>query len=562
MKYRTITPGVLATVALLAASLPAQTRNRSLPETAIPEEKDPIAQYKKYMARVPFLYHTWGRMVLAKARESETLALLLRDYRKPVGHDEFTRYTLAQLFGRYFDNFAWDNEFSKLRQEHDGPGDMWLWINTLAVSSDPADSAAVAQFIRTTKNLLHKGAAITALAMRQRRVVIDVIPEVCAALPRKSKPGERRMLVGALSSAILANKDALSDQQMQKALRAYINLLAKDVGLSRSAKMVIARHLAKTIGKDRRYVEPEPWLRLLDQNYTPPKRTGNTVTQTTFFGIDAEGDRICYLIDMSNSMLKPIDPSLQRKGPVTGPKKKKRKGQLPDEDDIPWHLIKSRFDLAREHLKISIQRLAKDKRFCVVWFGDRSGLLKSTPGMVKASRGTVKRVLKELDSIQPTARPANMLEADAPHGILKGYTNLHGGMMRAFSMRSKGFTKTHSYVDYKTMAEGCDTIFLISDGAPSSDDFDASDRHYGDIKVVSELEYAREVKAVQNIIYQGPMVSAQWLYAELLRLNAFRKVPVHCIGIGEADVRLLRAFAAASHGEIVLLGAKAKAGGR
>jgi len=562
MNYPMVTPLVLTGVLTLAVTTTAQTKNRSLPETTIPQEKDPIAQYKKYIQRVPFLYHTWGRMVLAKARESETLDLLLRDYRKPISHEEFTRYTVAQLFGRYFDNFAWVDQFAKLREEHDGPGDMWLWINTLALSSDARDSAAVAQFARTTEDTMHKSAAIAALATRKRRVVIDVIPEVCAALPRKNKPGERRMLIGALSSAILANKDALSDQQMQKSLRAYINLLAAEVGLTRSAKMVIARHLAKTIGKDRRYIEPEPWLRLLDQDYTAPKRTGNTVTQTTFFGIDAEGDRICYLIDMSNSMLKPIDPSLLKKGPVTGPKKKRRKGQLPGEDDIPWHLIKSRFDLAREHLKISIQRLAKDKRFCVVWFGDRSGLLKSTPGMVKASRTNVKRVLKELASINPTARPANMVEADAPHGILKGFTNLHGGMMRAFSMKSKGFTKTHSYVDYKTLAEGCDTIFLISDGAATSDDFDASDRHYGDIRVVSELEYAREVKAVRNVVYQGPMVSAQWLYAELMRLNAFRKVPVHCIGIGEADVRLLRAFAGVSHGEIVLLGAKAKGGGR
>ena len=562
MNYPMVTPLVLTGVLTLAVTTTAQTKNRSLPETTIPQEKDPIAQYKKYIQRVPFLYHTWGRMVLAKARESETLDLLLRDYRKPISHEEFTRYTVAQLFGRYFDNFAWVDQFAKLREEHDGPGDMWLWINTLALSSDARDSAAVAQFTRTTVDTMHKSAAIAALATRKRRVVIDVIPEVCAALPRKNKPGERRMLIGALSSAILANKDALSDQQMQKSLRAYINLLAAEVGLTRSAMMVIARHLAKTIGKDRRYIEPEPWLRLLDQDYTAPKRTGNTVTQTTFFGIDAEGDRICYLIDMSNSMLKPIDPSLLKKGPVTGPKKKRRKGQLPGEDDIPWHLIKSRFDLAREHLKISIQRLAKDKRFCVVWFGDRSGLLKSTPGMVKASRTNVKRVLKELASINPTARPANMVEADAPHGILKGFTNLHGGMMRAFSMKSKGFTKTHSYVDYKTLAEGCDTIFLISDGAATSDDFDASDRHYGDIRVVSELEYAREVKAVRNVVYQGPMVSAQWLYAELMRLNAFRKVPVHCIGIGEADVRLLRAFAGVSHGEIVLLGAKAKGGGR
>ena len=563
MKLRTIVFGVLLAVMSLAAASAAQTRNRTLPETTIPDERNPLAQYKKYMKRVPFLYHTWGRLVLAKTRESASLDLLLNDYRKPLIYDEYTRYTLAQLFGRYFDDYASAPKFDVLRQKYDGPGDMWLWVNTLALTNDAEGNAALTEFIRETKSTQHKGAAIAALTRRGRQVVLDVIPDVCAAFPKKSKAGERRLLVGALSGAILANKGSLTNEPMQKAIRAYINLLAKEVGLTHSAKMVIARHLAKTIGKDRRYIEPEPWIRLLDQNYTPPKRSGNTVSQTQFFGIDAEGDRICYLVDMSNSMLKPIDPSLLRKGPITGPKKKKkRKGQLPDEKDIPWHLIKSRFDLAREHLKISIQRLPKDKRFCVVWFGDRSGLLKSTPGMVKASRGNVRKVIKELDDITPTGRPAKMVEGDAPHGILKGNTNLHGGLTRAFSMQSKGFVKQHSYVDYKTFEEGCDAIFLISDGAPSSDDFKAFDKHYGDLRVVSELEYAREVKPVSNVVYQGPMVSQQWLYAELCRLNVFRKVPVHCIGIGEADVRLLRAFAEVSQGQMVLLGSKAKGSGR
>ncbi|MEE2888559.1 MAG: hypothetical protein VX951_14100, partial [Planctomycetota bacterium] len=196
MKQWTVLFGVLVSAASLATATLAQTRNRRLPETAFPHEKDPIAQYKKYIQRVPFLYHTWGRMVLAKARTSATLELLLNDYRKPIGYDEFTRYTLSQLFGRYFDAFAWTEQFAELRQKYDGPGDMWLWINTLALSGDDKDNAVVAQFIRETKNVQHKGAAIAALALRQRQVVIDVIPEVCAEFPRKNKPGERRLLVG------------------------------------------------------------------------------------------------------------------------------------------------------------------------------------------------------------------------------------------------------------------------------------------------------------------------------------------------------------------------------
>ena len=119
MKLQTILFGVFLGVASLAAASSAQTRNRTLPETSFPHEKDPIAQYKKYIQRVPFLYHTWGRMVLAKARKAATLEILLNDYRKPIGYDEFTRYTLSQLFGRYFDTYAWTEQFAELRQKHD-----------------------------------------------------------------------------------------------------------------------------------------------------------------------------------------------------------------------------------------------------------------------------------------------------------------------------------------------------------------------------------------------------------------------------------------------------------
>lgn len=560
MKPSTFLFSVCLCLPSLTAESVAQYWGR-LPEANIPQEPDPIAQYEEYIHRLPFLYHTWGRTVLAKVGQAESLALLLEDYRRPVAYQEFARYTMSELFGRYFGDDVWMDEFAQLRADHDGPGDMWMWVNTLALSDDDEDTAAVIQMVRESKDVIHQAAAIEALAFRGRQAVIDVIAEVCAEFPRKNKPGERRLLVSALSSAVLANKSILADPKMQSAIRAYINLLDEDVGLSHSAKMVIARHLAKTIGIDRRYIEPEPWIRLLDQNYSPPKRLGETVSQLRFFGIEAEGDRICYLIDMSNSMLRPIDPDLLRKGPITGPRRRER-GQIPDENDIRWHLVESRFDLAREHLKISIQRLSKDKRFSVVWFGDEAGHLESTPGMIPATRSNISRVLRELDAIEATPRPPNLAEADAPHGILKGETNLHGGLLRAFSMQARGFAKGFDAVDLKAIAEGCDTIFLMTDGAPSVDDFEIVDDYYGDGTIVREREFGREVEMVHDVTYHGPMVYPNWLLAELRRMNVFRKVPVHCIGIGEADIDLLRALAESSQGEVFLLGAKAKAAGR
>jgi hypothetical protein len=79
-----------------------------------------------------------------------------------------------------------------------------------------------------------------------------------------------------------------------------------------------------------------------------------------FFGVEASGERICYVIDLSDSMAEPISEALKAKhaAPVTpGPPPKDPKAP-PDAEDIPWNLVKTRFDLAREHLRASLKRLS------------------------------------------------------------------------------------------------------------------------------------------------------------------------------------------------------------
>ena len=71
-----------------------------------------------------------------------------------------------------------------------------------------------------------------------------------------------------------------------------------------------------------------------------------------------------------------------------------------DEGDLPWPSIKTRWDLARENLRISLSRLTPDKEFCVVWFGSEAGTLKSCEGLVKASRANIDKVMAELDGIK------------------------------------------------------------------------------------------------------------------------------------------------------------------
>ena len=111
------------------------------------------------------------------------------------------------------------------------------------------------------------------------------------------------------------------------------------------------------------------------------------------------------------------------------------------------------------------------------------------------------------------------------------------------------------------MAQGADTIFLLSDGAPSWDDFGIKDKDYGEGRVVSDFEYRKPAPRTARLEYHGPYVRLHWLEEDVRRMNVFRKVQVHCIGIGEANIPLLRRIAEDSMGEVYLFGKKAKRAG-
>ena len=132
-----------------------------------------------------------------------------------------------------------------------------------------------------------------------------------------------------------------------------------------------------------------------------------------------------------------------------------------DEGDLPWHEIHTRWDLAREQLRISLSRLSSDKYFSIVWFGDDAGTLNSTKGMVKASKGNIQKAMAELDGIGATTDKEGK-------EVLRGKTSLHYGLSVAFSLGKRGPADEPVYVGAKPLTEGCDTIFLLSDGAPSA----------------------------------------------------------------------------------------------
>jgi hypothetical protein len=88
-------------------------------------------------------------------------------------------------------------------------------------------------------------------------------------------------------------------------------------------------------------------------------------------------------------------------------------------------------------------------------------------------------------------------------------------------------------VDQNTFLEGCDTIFLLSDGDPTCDDYTVKDVDYGD-GWVGDQESGEEHERTPELNYIGPYANWPRLLEEAQRLNMFREVEIHCISIGDA----------------------------
>lgn len=531
-----------------------------LPKGVTPDLEQAMARYKEVMGRKPFQHHTDGRSRLAQTRTPEALAILATDYGKPPAYPEYTKYTIASLIGMHFDRLQDVSPLAALRRGHDKPIDTWLWVQCLKIEIAKTGDSEAVSIARDGKDPYQRAAAIAAIGDSASPDLKSVIVPICLDFPKKE--WERNLLIGAMTGALSENKKRVNEEGYREALRAYVGLLTPELDLGHTIKVQMARHLQDIFDSPAMWVNPEPWLEILDRGEVKQRPDGGTSAGLSFFGITTDGERFCYVIDMSDSMLKDIEPSAKPDNvPTTGPRKKPKKKKILDEGDLPWHTIKTRWDLAREQLRISLSRLTPDKYFAVVWFGDEAGTLDSCKGMIKATRTNIDRVMRELDSVEivPQGRisaPDN--PADYPDGKLRGATNMHAGLKLAFALAGRGFVDEPAYVDPDALVEGCDTIFLVSDGRPSVDDFRIVDKDYGEGNVVTNHESGNQAQRTPNLWYHGPYDRDDWLVEDMKRMNAFRRIRLHAIGIGEANMGLLEKLAEIGHGEAFSFGKKQK----
>lgn len=519
------------------------------------------ARYEQVMPRKVFRYHVEGREKLAETGRPEALEQLAQDYAKPQSYPEHTRYTIAKLIGLHFPGEQFVARLAEMRDKHDDEVDTWLWYQTLMLEIEATDSKRTIEIAQTARDAHQRAAAILAVGAKAGDELQSVILPNCVEFPRKKE--DRMLLLGAMTGALFDNKRRVNDDGYREGLRAYIGLLADDVKLEPLAKLQMARHLQTILNGPAKFVNPEPWLTMLDRGEVKKPKDYGTSAQSRFFGIETEGERFVYVLDMSDSMLKEIEPSARPKGPITGPKRvSKKKSMALDESDLPWHQIRTRWDLAREHLRISLSRLPDDKQFCIVWFGTEAGTLDATPGLVKASSGNIKKVMAELESIEAAPNEQGKM-------ALRGETSLHYGLDLAFGLGRRGVEDEPRYVGKKPLVEGCDTVFLLSDGAPNWDGFDIRDKNYGEGETYRDVEAGIRSEATPFLNYSGPYANVPtvnfqgtprydqvdcWLLRDVRRMNAFRRIRLHCVGLGEANEMLLECLAGIGNGEVFIVG--------
>ncbi|MHC4342569.1 MAG: VWA domain-containing protein [Planctomycetota bacterium] len=212
--------------------------------------------------------------------------------------------------------------------------------------------------------------------------------------------------------------------------------------------------------------------------------------KAAFYGISTRSNRIVFVLDRSGSMKHPVP----QRGTVTG---KKRDARVAGE---------TKLEVAKTELIRTIRNLPPDVKFAVVFFSHDVHVWKDPPAMMPATAENKKEAIdwfRELDPVGST------MTFDALEKTLR-YAKVGGGKS-------------------STDPRGADTIFLLSDGSPSTPDGDAP---------LPEAERRKAVRA-------------------FLEANRPFRCVVHTIGVGpEHNRELMQSLASATGGTYKAVGVR------
>lgn len=275
-------------------------------------------------------------------------------------------------------------------------------------------------------------------------------------------------------------------------------MAAEDGALLEDYAHALARLTGANLG-----THAEPWKRWLEDHKAELAAKGAKAAAGAkgpvkpvqsplhYYGVETLSRKVVFIIDISGSMREPIGTET---GPVTGVKA----------EDQAYTGLK--IDVAKRILSDAIRKLPKETTFNVVYFNHAVRTFADT--MQKASDETKAKACLEIEALEPA-----------------GSTWTYGALRRTFEIAASTCTE-------ETFDPCVDTVFLLSDGAPTDDSIDKA----------QPMEGKQIVDAV-----------AQW--------NERMKVRIHTIAIdpriGKGSfVRFMKDLAARNQGIYREIGAK------
>lgn len=429
----------------------------------------------------------------------------------------------------------------------------------------PEERQGLRQIVTGDRQAWRRMAALYALsASGDRGWGLDLEPWIASALELREP--ERGLMLNALAWSVAERAPS-----MDASLLDLIVELRDHEALTRRTRLHIGYALDHALGRRE------------GEEAREPTDTDTVERPGRFMSIEADGERILFVLDASDSMLQPLSVAERRAfEELLDPEARRAQAGL-------IRTMRSRFDAARVHLILALLSLRGHQRFAIITFGERAELWPGTPGFIKASKAARRRVAT---SLKRGLRPGTVVRSG--EAGLMGSTNLYRALQLAFRVGSRGPVATpRPELDPGLMRGGADMMFLLSDGLPIKDEL-AGDTpeletiynfargketgRFREQEVVTRdpetgavvrretqrvpiLEPAPEkLRAVRERrrYTDGPFVSARHyrhgseaIRDELRRLNLFRRVIVHAIAFGEADAGLMKSLAKQEHGRFL-----------
>lgn len=435
--------------------------------------------------------------------------------------------------------------------------------------------------------VLQRAAALEALGRSKQQRWLEKVPSwVDAALAHRN-PSRKAILLEALcwasarrSRSFFARSAKLDEMSLAQfknrerarlALAAVIKVLEQGHLPHRSRREVL-RALQYCFESKTAPDDPEFWrARLAGRKI---KASTTVQRRVRFMSVASSGKRFVFVLDASDSMLKPLTERERRalRGLLPKPKAKTGPEATKERNSDPFKRVKTRFDAARVHVIHSLRNMERRHSFAVVLFGSSTQLFTGKQGFVRATPKNVQRICQALSTIA-IGKATQM----RPHGTLLGNTNLYKALHTAFQIGPQGLITDDSLKAQETLIMvGADTVFLLSDGRPIEDGFRGLtppikrqvrvgggggggnmryDPETGTVvgKPSGMPRPARPGKPVTvNTPIEtetGPYILQRPLVREIKRLNLLRRVVIHVVSLGEAGDELPRALAKAGGGQ-------------